>query len=257
MSVSLLSIVILTYNEVDTITDCLESIKNWSDDIILIDHSTDETVKIARNLIPKSKLQIVSDASQNDFSLLRNRGLMLARREWVLFLDADERVSNELRQEIDQAITLTSYAGYYLARRDFFLGKQLMHGETGNIHLLKLGKKNAGKWVRRVHEVWQINDQVGELNHPLEHRPHPTVAEFIARVNRWTTLDAQEFYRAGKRSAWWKIILYPKAKFIINYFIKLGLLDGMPGLIMALVMSFHSFLTRAKLYLLQTNKQAV
>jgi len=253
----MVSVVILTHNEEETITDCLNSVKNWSDDIILVDYSTDETVKIARRLIPKSKLRIISDATQNDFSFLRNRGLTLARHEWVLFLDADERVSLELYREINEATVSTICNGYYLRRQDFFLGKLLQYGETGNIRLLKLGKKTAGQWRRRVHEVWEINGQVGELTHPLEHRPHPTVAEFIARINRWTTLDAQEFYQAGKRSSWLKIIAYPKAKFLMNYFLKLGFMDGMPGLIMALVMSFHSFLTRAKLYLLETNKQAV
>lgn len=246
---STISAVVLTHNEADNIDRCLRSLL-WVDEIILIDNSTDETVKKAQQILSKEKLRVIHSTENKDFSVLRNQGLKEAKSEWVFFVDADEEVSEKLQTEIKKLLSSKQDA-YYLKRNDFFLGKWLQYGETKNIQLLKLGKKTVGKWQRRVHEVWKIKGDIGVVTQPLFHYPHPTIAEFIERINRWTTLDAEEFYKKGIRSSFWKIIFYPEAKFIFNYFIKLGFLDGMPGLIMAICMSFHSFLTRAKLYLLE------
>lgn len=252
-----LSVVILTQNEVDNIERCLNSIA-WSDDVIIIDDSSDSTVALAKKKLSASQLRVFTIKNSDNFAMLRNIGLEKAKHEWVLFLDADEEVSESLMQEIQKKLhdcaSITSkntYTGFYLRRKDFFLGRWLKFGETGDIKLLKLGKKTAGKWNRRVHEVWDIKGLITELDDPLLHYPHPTISEFLTRINRWTDLDAQAFFEQGVRSSWWKIIAYPKAKFIRNYIVKQGFRDGMPGLIMSLMMSFHSFLTRAKLYKLQ------
>ncbi len=246
-----LSIIILTQNEADNILRCLKSVA-WCDDIILIDNSSDATITRARKVIPKSHLRVFTKTQQDDFAQLRSFGLDHARHEWVFFLDADEEVTGDLQQEITTAIT-QNINGFYIKRRDFFLNTWLKHGNTRDIKRLKLGKKSAGCWQRRVHEVWKIEGNVGQLHTPLLHYPHPSIAEFLERINRWTTLDAEEFYEQGARSIWGKIIVFPSGKFIRNYLYKLGFLDGMPGLLMATLMSFHSFLTRAKLYMLQNS----
>lgn len=251
-----LSVIILTKNEQDTIKRCLTSIADWVSEMILIDNSDDRTKEIAYSIIPKDKLQIITSTESEDFSKLRNLGLEKASNEWVLFLDADEEVSSALTKEIEDVLGNEKIHGYYLKRHDYFLGKWLQHGETRDIRLLKLGKKQSGVWKRRVHEVWEIKGPTKELENPLFHYPHPTVAEFLERINRWTTLDAQEFYEKGIRASYFAIFAYPTGKFIRNYFLKQGFLDSMPGLIMALMMSFHSFLTRAKLYMLQTKETA-
>lgn len=130
-------------------------------------------------------------------------------------------------------------------------GKELRHGETGRIKLLRLAKRKAGKWQRPVHETWEISGKIGELKNPLLHFPHPTMAEFLGNINFYTTLDAQEFFRQGKKVGGWQIIAYPSGKFVVNYFLKLGFLDGMAGFLVAAMMSFHSLLVRGKLWLLR------
>lgn len=247
-----LSTVILTSNEEDNISRCLKSVI-WCRDIILIDNSTDKTVEIARKIVPKNNLTIYRDNEQGDFSYLRNLGLQKAKCDWVMFLDADEEITKNLSREIIQQTQKNNCQGYFIRRQDYFLGKFLKHGETGKLKLLKLGRKNAGFWKRAVHEVWDIPGETGELKYPLLHFPHPTVSEFIFRVNRWTNLNAEAFHRQGKKAGFMTIIIYPIGKFISNYFIKLGFLDGMQGFFFAVIMSFHSFLTRAKLYFLQKN----
>ena len=248
-----ISVVILTANEADNIQRAIKSVV-WANEVILIDNSSDNTAELAKNIISDDRLQVVNNNETENFSNLRNLGLTLAKNEWVLYLDADEEITIQLKEEIKTAINEKNYNGFFIKRQDYFLGKILKYGETGNQYLLKLGKKNSGNWIRRVHEVWQLKGEIGKLNNPLMHYPHPTIAEFLERINRWTTLNAQEFNKQNIKSDFFKIFLYPLGKFILNYFIKLGFLDGMSGLIMALMMSMHSFLTRAKLYQLQNKR---
>lgn len=234
--------VILTHNDEDIIKRCLASLAWCKEMVVVDDESTDGTVELAKKL----GAQVFSRKLNGDFAGQRNFGLNKVRGEWVLFVDSDEVVSPELAQETQGVHG--EYAGYYLKRKDYFLGKWLTHGETANVKLLRLARKDAGKWVRPVHEIWDVKGNVGELVHPLLHYPHPNVAQFLDEINRYSSVRASYLYSKGVRSAWWHIIAYPKIKFFVNYFWHLGCLDGTAGAIMALMMSFHSFLVRAKLW---------
>lgn len=145
--------------------------------------------------------------------------------------------------------------GFYLKRQDFFLGKLLKFGETGKIKLLRLARKNAGKWSRPVHETWQVKSKPKTLSSPLLHSPTPNVAQFLEKLNYYTTLNAKHLHKEGLEASWWQIILYPTGKFLHNYLLKLGFLDGTHGFLQAIFMSLHSFLTRGKLWLLQNSKK--
>ena len=134
-------------------------------------------------------------------------------------------------------------------------GKWLKHGETGSVKLLRLARKDEGRWVRPVHEVWQVKGQTLELKNPLLHYPHQTVKELLEEINFYTSLNAQVFYDQGVRARPWQIIVYPLGKFIKNYFWKWGFLDGMAGFLSAVFMSFHSFLTRSKLWVLRQKQK--
>jgi glycosyltransferase involved in cell wall biosynthesis len=233
--------------------------------IVIDDFSTDKTVDIAK----KYKTIIYQKHLNDDFAAQRNFGLTKvggpastrgeptrldqAERarggEWVLFVDSDEVVSSDLAREIQKSLEIDC-AGFYLRRVDWLFGKQLRHGETGKVRLLRLAKKNAGTWQRTVHELWHVKGVIGELSRPLDHFPHPDVAQFINDINHYSTINAHYLYKQNVRVPWWHIIAYPKAKFFIDYFWDLGFLDGTAGAVTALMMSFHSFLTRAKLWLL-------
>ena len=102
-----------------------------------------------------------------------------------------------------------------------------------------------------MHEIWHVRGETGKLQNPIHHLPHNDVAQFLVKINRYSSIRAKFLYQNGVRSSIFQIIAYPKAKFVVNYFYKLGFLDGMEGLIMAMMMSFHSFLVRAKLWTLE------
>jgi glycosyltransferase involved in cell wall biosynthesis len=244
----MITAIVLTKNEEKNIEACLDSI-SWCDERIVIDdHSSDKTVEIAKK---KGAIVFARDM-QNDFADQRNFALTKAKGDWILFIDADERVSNALWYEIMQhtSESIEDFTGFYIRRQDTMWGKVLQHGETGNITLLRLAKKGAGKWQGKVHEEWKIQGKTAHLKNALDHFPHPTVAEFLREINFYTDLRAAELFKKKTTVSWISILAYPKAKFILNYFFKRGFLDGLPGFVFAMLMSFHSFLVRGKLWLM-------
>jgi len=242
----MITVVVLVKNEEKNIVDCLESLSFCDEILVIDDFSSDRTVEIAKEmngLVSSHKLD-------NDFSKQRNYALSLAKNDWILFIDADERVSEILKKEIVYKVSENKYDGFLIKREDSMWRKKIKHGEVGDTWLLRLGKKNAGKWEGSVHEKWVISDKVGKLTNHIEHYPHQSIEEFVKEVNYYTDLRAKELYSLGVKVKWYSILLYPKAKFLLNYFLKLGFMDGLPGFILAIMMSFHSFLVRGKLWVL-------
>lgn len=181
-----------------------------------------------------------------DFAAQRNFALTKASGDWIFFLDSDETLSQALRNELDHPDD--NFNGYRVRRLDNFFGRTLFHGETGRIKLMRFGKKGSGQWQRKVHEYWHIKEPVGDLTNPLLHHPHPTIKEFIADINTYTTIDALELKKEGKDFSLLRVFLNPLGKFFTNYFLKLGFLDGQAGFVMAYMMSLNSLITRIKLY---------
>jgi len=246
----MISVVILTKNEERNIERCLESVR-WSDETIIIDdNSSDKTVEIAS----KYKVTIYENSLDGNFSAQRNFGLQKAKGEWVLFVDADEVISDGLIYEIQSAVgfndqNLKNYNGFYLRRSDFIWGKQLKYGESGSLMFLRLGRRDKGIWHGKTHERWEIEGEAGKLINPILHFPHATLAEFLREINFYTDIRAKELNQKKVGVSFLSIILYPLGKFIVNFILKLGFMDGIQGLMFAITMSFHSFLVRSKLYL--------
>jgi len=263
----MLSVVVLAKNEEGNIEECLKTLK-WAEEIVVIDdNSEDETLEIVQRVKGeggskggegkedeerRAEIKIFKRDLQGDFAVQRNFGLEKAIGDWILFVDADERVSPKLQAEIQSTIhhAPLTINGFYLKREDHLFGTILKHGETAGVRLLRLGKKGAGKWEGRVHETWRTMGKLGELEEPLEHYPHPTISEFLEKINDYSTLRARELFDQEISTNLFEIICYPIGKFFQNYLLRLGFLDKMPGFTIAVLMSFHSFLVRSKLYLL-------
>ncbi len=251
----MLSIIILTKNEEKNIVDCLESVI-WADEIIIIDdYSTDRTLEIINNFNTQ-KIKIYQNHLDFDFAKQKNFGLSKATKKWILFVDADERLSKELREEINSIIINNEgkYAGYMIRRIDYMWNKKFLHGEVGKVFLARLIKKGSGAWVGKVHERLIIDGKIGDLEGVLNHFPHSSINEFLSEINFYSTIRANELYSNKIKVKASDIIMYPLGKFLVNYFLKLGCLDKIEGLILALMMSLHSFLVRAKLWQLWQKK---
>ncbi|HVT00815.1 MAG TPA: glycosyltransferase family 2 protein [Patescibacteria group bacterium] len=243
-----ISVVILTKNEEKNILDCIESVREFDEVILIDDYSSDRTIEVVK-AIKGLNIKIFKRKLDGNFSEQRNFGLMKAKNEWVLFVDADERVSKRLLTEIIN-LNVESNSGFRIRRVDEIWGHKYRYGDVGNVNLIRLGRVNSGEWKGKVHEVWNINGEVDNLINSLDHFPHQTLGEFIREIDYYSTLRAKELFDKNTKVNLFDIVAYTKAKFIVNYVLKLGFLDGIYGFIHAMIMSLHSFLVRSKLYLL-------
>jgi glycosyltransferase involved in cell wall biosynthesis len=253
-----LSVVILTKNEEENIERCLKSVSFYDEIIVVDDYSTDNTknqISKIKNQNYKLNIKIYERKLKNDFAGQRNFGLQKATNDWVLFIDADEELTKKLQDEVKSVIRNliinNQYNSFYIRRRDFFWNQELKHGEISQIRqfgLIRLVRKDSGHWLGNVHEVFYTADRTGRLNGILNHYPHPTLKDFINDINYYSTIRAEELFNRGITTNIFQIIFFPSGKFLYNYFLKLGFLDGAAGFTYAFMMSFHSFLVRGKLY---------
>jgi len=230
-----LSVIVLTKNEAMMIKDCLASIKDLADEIILVDSgSTDDTVKIARELGAK----IIS--ASGDYASLRNVGLKAASGEWIFYIDADERVSPELADEIKQ-IAKGEATSYKLNRQNIVFGRWIKHGGYWPDPVHRLFKKEAlTGWTGRLHESPQVIGKVGYLKQPLAHYTVRSIAAALEKSRDWSAIEAQLLFEANvPRVTWWKIIKAFKLEFLRQLVLRLGVLDGMPGFVLAYIRAYH------------------
>jgi len=173
-----------------------------------------------------------------DFASERNLLMGKSKSDWVLFLDTDEKISKELDQELKSLDTI-GYSGFWIKRKIIFLGE-----EIGEDKVVRLGKKDAGKWNRAVHETWEIKGKIGTLKNYIVHSTAENLHEYVEKMNKYSTLHAIENKKEGKRSTLLKIIIFPKFKLLQNLFLGRGFTFSM-------LQSFHSFLGWTKLWELQ------
>lgn len=237
MKLNDITAVILTKNEETNINRALKSVQFCENIIVIDDYSSDKTIAIAK----RHKAAIFKHHLENDFAQQRNFALSKVGTMWALFIDADEVVSKKLRQEILAATaSATHVTGYYLRRKDIFNNKVLSHGEWGNAMLLRLARVSSGRWSRPVHEVWNINGMSKELTQPLLHYGHDTIKSFVSHILRYSNIHSKQ--KRTEDNAIIHTIGYPTAKFMNNYIVRLGFLDGVEGLMYSVLMSLHSFL---------------
>ncbi len=224
-------------------------------EVIVVDNGLEEEIRA--NLKKRDYCKIVKFKSE-DFSAMRNYALQLAKTDWVFFIDSDERLEDSLRKEILEVVKDDSKVAYYISRREFFLGKEIKYGEVLKARvkgIIRLVKKEGGKWEGKVHEVFVPNGKAGKLKSSLLHFSHNSVADFIKKINYYSTLRAKELFSRNKKVSLFEIIFIPLLKFFYTYFVLLGFLDGYRGFVYSFLMSFHSFLVRAKLYQYWTVKK--
>ncbi len=249
----MVSAIVLAKNNSQSLIKALQSLQ-WCDERIVLDDESEEPIEEVAGM---HKARCIKNSVNGDFSKQRNLGLEKAKHEWVLFIDSDEIVSISLQNEILTVLETAAQDthGYLIKRKDTMWGRKLNHGEWGNQSFIRLGRKDAGVWSGSVHETWGIHNKVASLQSAIIHFPHPTISSFLEKIQFYTTIRSEELFKQKKRTNHIEIILYPIGKFFQNFIFRLGILDGMPGLIISLLMSFHSYLVRAKLFMLWQNKR--
>ncbi|NKE70974.1 glycosyltransferase family 2 protein [Candidatus Manganitrophus noduliformans] len=245
MSRPKLSVTVITLNEEKEIGDCLDSAA-WADEIVVVDSgSSDRTVEIAGKYTDK-----VFSYAWTGYAAQKNRALELATHPWVLSLDADERVSPELRGEIEQILESPRHAdGYRIPRKNFFLGRWIRHGGWHPDYVLRFFKREAGRFgERKVHESVTIRGEIGTLRSPLAHYTYRSLEDYFRRMDRYSTLAAEEMFEAGKRANLLDLFLRPPATFLKMVVLRQGFRDGGDGLLLGRLYSTYTFAKYAKLY---------
>jgi len=240
-----LTAVIIAKNEEPRIERCLKSV-SFADEILLIDNgSVDKTVEIARNF----GVTVVSNLSQN-FSILRNLGKMHALGEWILYIDADEEVPKELKEEIQNIIRDKSGINcYYISRKNYYLGTEWPIRDK----MQRFFKKSALlEWYGELHETAKVLGESGELKNPLIHRTHRTLSEMTEKTNTWSNVEAKLRFDAHHPPiVGWRLVRVMISAFWVSYVTEKGYKAGTAGFIEALFQSFSMFLTYAKLWEMQ------
>ena len=230
-----LSACIITYNEADRIEACVRSV-GFCDEVIVVDsHSTDDTRERAAALGSR-----VIERDWPGYRSQKQFAVEAASHDWVLCLDADERVSDALRAEIEtrREHGFGDHAGWSVPRITDYFGKFLRHGNAYPDRLVRLFDRRRGGWVgREIHENTQVSGPVGRLKGHLEHYSYRSLSDHHHRMQRYAELMGQALYDGGKRCGLGKVLLNPQWRFFRGYVLRLGFLDGWRGLVFALVES--------------------
>ena len=253
----LISVIVIARDEEKNLPDCLKSIK-WADEIIIVDSgSKDNTVNIARNFGARVVQQLTGG-----FSAIRNKGVKEAKGDWILYVDADERVSSSLRKEINSKIakgrtagldSKSKFSAYAIPRKNIILGKEMRYGGWWPDYVKRLFlKKNFKQWTGELHEEPEFEGELEHLIQPFIHLKHDNLSDMVTKTNEWSEIEARlmfvanhppmnfpRFVSAMAREFWTRIVKY-------NAF-----LDGPEGIIYAQYQVFSRFVSYAKLWELQ------
>lgn len=239
----MLSVIIITKNEAQHISRCLDSV-SWADEIIVLDSgSTDNTVELCQAYTDK-----VFSTDWPGFGLQKQRALDKATGDWVLSIDADEQVSPKLRIEIEQAMQNSLYDGFEIPRLSSYCGRNIKHGGWWPDYVLRLFKRKLGKFSPElVHERVEVSGKIAKLTQPLLHEAFIDPEEVLHKINSYSSLGARKLHEAGKKSSLGKAILKGLWTFVRTYFLKAAFLEGRQGLMLAISNAEGSYYKYIKL----------
>jgi glycosyltransferase involved in cell wall biosynthesis len=244
----MLTAVVLTYNEEKHLPDCLASLA-WVPQVMVVDaFSADRTIEIAQRAGAR-----VVQRTFDHYAGQRNAALGVAASEWVLFVDADERVSPELAREIEDALGRPE-AGWWVPRHNVIFGRLTRHAGWYPDYQLRLMRRAQAHYdpARPVHELVLLDGEAGYLRAPLLHLNYETAREFIAKQKRYAAYDAQQMYAEGRRARPHNFVLQPTRQFYWRFVTLAGWRDGLHGLRLSLLMAWCEFEKYRQLWSAQT-----
>lgn len=248
----MLSVILITKNEAPRIRQCLESVK-WADEIVVLDSgSTDGTPDICREYTEQ-----VFDVDWPGFGPQKNRALDRATGDWILSVDADEVVTDALRDEIERTLRKPKYNGYKIPRSSHYVGRRIRHSGWTPDYVVRLMKKGSGGFTNSlVHEKLEIAGKVGRLKNPLIHYSFDTFEDVIDKMNRYSTYNAQMLYEQDRDSSLMEAVGRGLWAFVRTYILKRGFLDGRQGFQLAVSNAEGTYYKYVKLMELHRRKRS-
>lgn len=237
---------VITLNEEHNIAEAIESL-SWADEIIVVDsQSADRTAEIARGFTDR-----VFVRPWPGYSAQKNFAAEQAGHNWIFSLDADERISRELANEIAQLRggSEPEAAGFEMSRLTFYLGRWIKHSGWRPDYKVRLYDRKRARWRGDyVHETLETDGKIERLTGDILHYTVRDASEHHLRMDRYTTLAAEQAYSQGKRASTLSLLVSPTVVFLRSYILKLGFLDGVPGLAIARFAAHYEFLRNLKLW---------
>jgi glycosyltransferase involved in cell wall biosynthesis len=246
-----LSVTVITSNEAADIDGALKSVA-WADELIVVDSmSTDDTVAIARQHTDR-----VIVREWPGYAAQKNYAASVAKHDWILSLDADERVTPELAAEIKSTLAgLPPCRGYRMPRVTWHLGRWIRTTDWYPDDQLRLYDRRAAEWTgRHVHESVSVRGPVGPLRGELQHFAYRDIADHLETIDRYTTYAARQMREDGRRAGVLDLAVHPPLAFLRNYALRGGIRDGVPGLIISAMNAYYVFLKLAKLWELRNER---
>ena len=239
-----LSVTIITLNEEQNIRDALESVK-WADEIVVVDSgSTDRTVDICKEYTDK-----VFYNKWPGYIAQKNLAIDKARHNWILSIDADERVTPELVSEIKEVLKEPKADAYYVPRHVFYLGSWINHSGWYPDYKVRLFRRDKGRWGGiDPHDTVIVNGEINYLKGDLIHYSFRDISHHINTMNNFTTIASKEYIKLGKRFRFRDMLFRPLFMFFKSYILKQGFRDGLAGVIIAVTAGYHVFVKYAKLW---------
>lgn len=232
-----LSVVLITKNEENNIREALRTV-SWADEIIVLDSgSTDQTVSLAKASGAK-----VYEEPFTDFSTQKNKVLSYASCDWILLIDADERITEPLAKEIQSCVRLNKQAAYAIPRDTFFFGRRLRFSGTRNDAPIRLFPRGQARFFQSVHEQIQTALPVEKLRRTMPHYSTRDQAHYQRKLDCYLPLEIKVMREKGRRAHVWDAWLRPLMKFSQIYFLQAGILDGAAGFQYAYLSSYYVFL---------------
>jgi glycosyltransferase involved in cell wall biosynthesis len=241
------TVIIHTLNEIENIEDCVRSVE-WADEVYLVDSfSTDATVDLVREKFPRIRIEqreYLGAASQ------KNYAIDLAAHDWIFVLDADERVTPELRDEILRTLEgKLDHWAYSVGRRNFMLGKEVKYSGLQRDRVTRLFHRRHARYPnKRVHADLLVDGPAFDLRHKMLHFYIRSFDHMIAKMTRYANWGAAQMYLDGKTTTLWGIFAHPSGRFLRDYVFNLGFLDGTRGLISVGMHTYYTFWKYAKLW---------
>ncbi len=237
---SSLSVAVIAHNEEEMLPGALASVA-WADQVVLIDcSSTDATGRLAR----EAGAEVFVEPNRSNLNLNKNLAIDRCTGDWVLVLDADERIPPALAEEIRRVMDRGRHAGYFIPRRNHVLGKWVRHGGQYPDLQLRLFRRGTARFpARHVHERISVKGSVGRLHHPMDHHPYPTVTHMLRKGEFYASFEAEKLLRRGasypEAVLFLNIGLRQAGRFLRRFLLKGGFLDGVPGLAVAWFDAFN------------------
>jgi len=245
-----ISAVLITYNEEEKIQRALNSLQTVSDEIVVVDsYSTDATVELCSRYTDR-----VLTRSWEGYRDQKQFATDQASHDWVLSLDADEALSSQLAEEIlHWKGQENNCEGYYLPRKTFFMGRWIEHTTWCPDWQLRLVRKSCGRWEGgRVHESFRVTGPTANFKGQIHHHTYASFSEYLKQLEQFSSLAARDRFDEGQRAQWVHLIFYPPAIFLKNYLLRLGFLDGKPGLAVSMLAAVSSLFKYLKLWEIQS-----